>query len=277
MRGWVVVLGALVALAALPVGCTSFDAASSAEDGGVGAGDSGGFVAPDANPAVDGGASDGSLASGFCASVSPPPTHCSDFESAPPWTTHEQNGGVAKIVAAADAPSGAKVLETSGSSTVVTVAVQSALGPQLDVPVAGLGGIVLSAAVFVDSLTATRDLDIMSLVLRDGSGLAYTLDVEIKGDGSIRIEENQPGGDSESTVAIGHTLPFKKWVRFSLKVALTAGSSSSVLELDGQTIALRILKAHLMTLADVAWFGEPSNQETTWRVLYDDAYVTVTK
>lgn len=184
---------------------------------------------------VDAGGGDAEAgAAPFCASLSPAPTVCLDFDSVPPfgsWVVVAKNGGAVEPSSEAftSPPRAARFSRDPAGGVGGVMVLRYAL--------AGAGApeqIVLEAKVRIEQTASDDELDLMTVIFPVGSG-GDTIELQFGAwDGLYRFEKWSffgDGGSGGTATSFQRAVALGKWQHLRLTLDLSAGKAR--LEIDG--------------------------------------------
>lgn len=187
--------------------------------------------APTTETSLDGGSD---AATRFCASRSPQPALCLDFDDDPAfgtWIVGVDKGGKVEPSGGAfvSPPRSALFSRGAGFAGAARMGLSYALaGPRPD-------EIVLATDVRIDQLDASREMDLFSVVFPsvvDGEAAELQLSVA-EGEFQLEYWSYPPGGnDTQDISRFQRVVPTAKWIHLELRLDLAAPGSAT-LTIDG--------------------------------------------
>lgn len=257
------------------------DAASSRNDGspttsppeGDGSTVPVGDAGTDAPLAVDG---DAGPPLGFCASLSPAPTLCTDFDDGvfpAPWTIGQLGTSTTTSTnAASRSPTRSLLLDVPGGAS-------GAAFLEKAFPAAAATKVSVSFSVLLVSRDQARDLELGTILLGLSGGNRYEAQLELIAGNELNIEEETPASDGtvpQRDVALGVTLPTGVWKRITWSISFAAGSSSLAVALEGAASPAPLaVQAHRYPSAPIVRIGDEAASTYQSQVRFDDIVVNV--
>lgn len=272
LRAWAVAAVTFGAIA-----CTSFgDGAdpASTTDGG-------------ATANVDASSSDGGASrdagADFCATLSPSPTLCVDFEdhvvpANAPWIAAATGGATATLIEQNDCgiKASRECLELAGTKAEGTlVDVGAGLRRRMSGPARNV-----SAALNVRVTDISGGVwDALSVAMgKNGGATFWVLEVELDDLGNVTLSEYLFAGGAktyENKRASAIKVPKAEWHRVSLDITVGGTASRASLAIDGKAAVDKDVLAHEQTEFYQVDFGDvQADTGLTWKVRIDDLTAT---
>jgi hypothetical protein len=271
------------------------DAAASNADGNVGVnpGDDGAPLGDDGAPGDDGGAQgfDAGDAAPFCASQSPAPTFCDDFDENPldaaaftaPWDQVTQTGG--SVVRSGGIVTSPPLAMLSTATSPVTQSIDLA-AYKVFPALTKLSDLNLAFDVYVASADKTNKSDavLAAIELVGAFGERWALELEVSyeavdGGGALDVlfsENRDPvdgGGSGYSSHAVAQKLPLGAWTRVTMDAtASPTGATTIALHFGATEVAKYAITVDLLDgqpeiLVGLTYASESSEG---WAARYDD-------
>lgn len=241
------------------------DATSPRNDGStVLVGDSGSDAPLDATPL------------GFCASLSPSPTLCTDFDDGVfpgPWTVGlAGNATTTATNAASRSPTRSLLLDVPGGADgAAFVSKGFATAPKTKVTV--------SFSVLLESRDVARDLELGTIQLGLSGGNRYEAQLELIGGNELNIEEETPTADGnvpQRDVPLGVTLTPGVWKRITWSIGFGVGTSTMAVVLEGVTNPTPFAaEAHRYLAAPIVRIGDEFPSPYQSKLRFDDVVVDI--
>jgi hypothetical protein len=237
---------------------------------GAPTGDSGTVVVTD----PDGGADADAAPLGFCASLSPAPSLCTDFDDnvfPGPWTPTLVGPGTAALVTSTFRSS-PRALQlgspgvTSGtaflSRTFATVAQSE---------------VVLGFSIRAGQQRPIEN-ELAVIFLGSAGGNPYQVQLELLDNGVLNLEEEAPDGAgaiAEKNEPLGINLTIGQWTRVTITLAIGLSSSTVTFDIEGSAPVTKTALAHNYKAAPRIVLGHDSATTAAYAMTYDDVFVRV--
>ena len=228
------------------------------------------FTGSDASP--DGGPL------GFCASLSPKPTLCTDFDDAifpGAWTVGQLGASTtSSTTTASRSPARSLLLEVPGGASGAAFVSKA-------FPTAATTKITVAFSVLLDARDVARDLELGPIVLGKAGGNAYEAQLELIGDNELNIEEEAPeadGGVPQRDVAVGANVTPGVWTRITWTIALGGTSSSLTVRSEAGAASGTStfgVAAHRYPGAPTVRLGDEYQTPYASKVHFDDVVVDI--
>lgn len=210
---------------------------------------------------------------GFCASRSPAPTLCNDFEddATAPWTVTPGGAGTVTI----------ETTQSRSAPRSLRVAVPAASSGRAFIARTFAGAlpatITIAFAVRAEAVATDTTQELAVIFLATSGGNPYQLQLEMRSNGMLELEEETPLPDAtipERNVDVGISLPFDEWRRVTWTVAIGASSSTSTVAVEGVANPSQLaVSAHAYKAAPTINIGHDGTVATPFSVFYDDLVV----
>jgi hypothetical protein len=231
-----------------------------------------GAAAPDAADANAEASADGAPPLGFCASLSPAPDLCTDFDDAVfpgSWTIMTAGiGSALSTTAASRSGSRSVALASAGAATgmaYLTHTLATAVTTEL----------VLGFSIRADQVRSGEN-ELAVILLGSAGGSRYELQIELLDGGVLNLEEETPLADGtvpQTDRSLGSILPTGQWRSMRIALALGTTSSSITFSLEGAADVTLPLSAHLYKAAPTIDIGHNSSTTAPFALHYDDVFV----
>jgi hypothetical protein len=218
---------------------------------------------------------DASVGSGFCESLVPKPTFCDDFDGLFPdrWTVEQQPASAIARVGDphVSSPYALRLDRGAGSSWAHIHRSFPDVTPAEE--------LVLDMQVYV-SKRADAAFELAVIELAHLDDVPYAVELELLGDGTLRLEEDIPsGGGRRVERQLRTELPVRlgAWTHMTVKVSLNPPLSSSLtITVEGGEGFTEALSAHGFIDAPALRLGEDSKEaDRASTTLFDDVVFDV--
>lgn len=211
---------------------------------------------------------------GFCASLSPAPELCTDFDDAVfpgPWTPTVNGAATATLVTSTFHSSPRAVQLASPGTTNGNAFLSRTFAT-----------VAQSEVVLGFSIRAGQqrpgENELVVIFLGSAGGNPYQLQLELLDNGALVFEEEAPiadGGVAEKNDALGVKLTVGQWTRVTITLAMGVSSSNVTFVVEGSAPVTKPALAHGYKAAPRIVIGHDTATTSAYAMTYDDIFVRV--
>lgn len=211
---------------------------------------------------------------GFCASLSPAPALCTDFDDnvfPGPWTSTVTGLATATLVTSTfrSSPRALHLATPGGTSGTAFVS--------RTFPTVAQSEVVLSFAVRAGQQRPVEH-ELAVIFLGSAGGNRYQIQFELLDNGVLNLEEEFPdadGGVPQKDDPLGVTLSLGVWTRVTITLAIGVSSSNVTFAIEGSAPVTKSVVAHNYKAAPRIVIGHDSATTSAYGMDYDDIFVRV--